>query len=160
MQINKPGSSIWNILHDNRPGPSVRLLAFPLRSVIYFAQGADLGTIASTVSPALSTLKGWLQRIHESASVANMSLAPILQAEFGLAQNSNLCFNFFRRCVEFGEMVIASSAALVDYPAFPRVRASSVLLGHAMVAIGETSGVSAGDNAVSQGLSFISACSI
>ncbi len=98
--------------------------------VIHLTQGAHIGAIASSLFPAFNTLKGCLQRIRESASVeySNMSLAPILRAELGLAQNNKLCFTFLRRCMEFGEMVAASSAALINHLAFSRVRASTDLL--------------------------------
>jgi hypothetical protein len=79
--------------------------------VIYLAQGGDLGAIASSLFPGLNTLKGSLRRIRESASVesSNMSLVPILHE---LAQNNNMCVEFFRRCAKFGEMVAASTGLL------------------------------------------------
>ena len=61
-----------------------------------------------------------------------MSLAPIFRAELALAQNKKQCFTFFRRCVEFGEMVAGSSTALINHLAFSRVRASTCLLEGAM----------------------------
>jgi hypothetical protein len=84
---------------------------FHIAVVIYLAQGGDLVAMASSLFSALNTLKGSLRRIHESAPVErpNMSLVPIIHA---LAQNNNLCVEFFRRCVKFGEMVAASTGLL------------------------------------------------
>jgi len=124
---------------------------------IYFAQGADLGSMASSLFPALNTVRRWLQRIHDSASVeySNMSLAPILRAKMGLAQNSNLCFTFFRHCVEFGEMVTATSAALIGSTAFSRVKDSNGLLERAMALGTEAQDFSAENDPLSRGLSSL-----
>jgi hypothetical protein len=132
---------------------------FHISIVIHFTQGGDLRAIASSLFPALNTLKGCLRRIHESASVecSNMSLVPILRAELGLAQNNKLCFTFFRRCVEFGEMVAGSSAALINHLAFSRVRASTGLLEGAMALETEAPDVSAENGAPSQGPSSVQA---
>jgi hypothetical protein len=86
-----------------------------------------------------------------------MSLVPILRAELGLAQNDNKCFTFFRRCVEFGEMVAASSAPLINHLAFSRVRASTGLLEGAMALETEAPDVSAENGAPSQGPSSVQA---
>jgi len=84
-----------------------------------------------------------------------MSLAPILRAELGLAQNSNLCFTFFRHCVEFGEMVTATSAALIGSTAFSRVKDSNGLLERAMALGTEAPDVSAENDALFRGLSSL-----
>jgi hypothetical protein len=84
-----------------------------------------------------------------------MSLVPILRAELGLAQNDNKCFTFFRRCVEFGEMVAASSAPLINHLAFSRVRTSTGLLEHALALETEAPVISAENDAPSQGLSSV-----
>jgi hypothetical protein len=130
-------------------------LPFHIAVVIYLTQGGDLGAIASSLFPALNSLKGSLRRIHESASVesSNMSLVPILRAELGLAENNKLCFRFFRRCVEFGEMVAGSSAALINHLAFSRVRASNDLLEGAVALETEALDDSVENDARSQGLS-------
>jgi hypothetical protein len=136
--------------------PFVRL-PFNIAVVIYLRQGGDLGAIASSLFPAMNTLKGWLQRIHESASVecSNMSLAPILRAELGLAQNNKQCFRFFRRCVEFGEMVAGSANALISHLAFSRVRAPNGLLEGAMALGTEAPDISVENDAPSQGPSSV-----
>ena len=132
-------------------------LPFHIVVVIYLRQGADLEAIASSLFPALNTLKGRLQKIQESASVeySNMSLVPILRAKYELAKNNDLCFTFFRRCVEFGEMVAGSSAALINHFAFSRVRASTGLLEGAMALGTEAPDVSLENDVPSQGLSSI-----
>ena len=86
-----------------------------------------------------------------------MSLVPILRAELGLAQNNKLCFTFFRRCVEFGEMVAGSSAVLINHLAFSRVRASSGLLERAMALETKALDVSTENDAPSQGPSSVQA---
>ena len=136
--------------------PFVRF-PFHITSDIYLTQGADVGAIASSLFPALNTLKGRLERIQESASVecSNMSLVPILQAKYELARNNKLCFTFFRRCVEFGEMVAGSSAALINHLAFSRVRASTCVLEGAMSLGREAPGVSVKNDPSSQGPSSI-----
>ena len=114
--------------------PSFVYLPFHIAVVIYLTQGADLGTTASSLLPAFNMLKAWLQRIHESASVEylNVDLTPITQAELGLAQNNMKCLTFFRRCMEFGEMVATSPADLINHLAFSRIKASNGLLEGAM----------------------------
>jgi hypothetical protein len=84
-----------------------------------------------------------------------MSLVPILRAELGLAQNNNLCVEFFRRCVEFGEMVTGSSAGLINHFAFSRVKASKGLLEDAMALRTETPEVLVKNDPPSQGPSFV-----
>lgn len=87
--------------------------------------------MASSLSPALGKLEKSLQKIRESASVefSRKSLARVLQVNLGSAQNSERCLNFFRRCVDFGEILVASSTSFTPYHTFPRVRASSDLQG-------------------------------
>ena len=132
-------------------------LPFHIAVVIYVTQGGDLGAIASSLFPALNALKGRLQSIHESASVeySNMSLAPILRAELGLAQNNKLCFAFFHRCAEFGDIVAASSGALMNFLDFSRVRASNGILEGAMALGTDAPDVSVEDDAPFQGQSFV-----
>ena len=84
-----------------------------------------------------------------------MDLTPILQAEFGLAQNNNLCFTFFRRCVKFGEMVTTSPADLIDNLAFSRIKASTGLLEGAKALGTEAPDMSVENGAPSQGLSSV-----
>ena len=140
---------------------ALRFVRFPfhIAAVIYLTQGADVGAIASSLFPALNTLKGRLERIQESASVecSNMSLVPILRAKYELARNNKQCFTFFRRCVEFGEMVAGSSAALINQLAFSRVRASTCVLEGAIFLGTEAPGVSVKNEAPSQGPSSIQA---
>ncbi len=145
------------MLYDNRTDSSVCPFILSFLFVTYFAQGADLVSIASSLFPALNTVRRWLQRIRDSVSVeySNMSLAPILRAELGLAQNSNLCFTFFRHCVEFGEMVTATSAALIGSTAFSRVKDSNGLLERAMALGTEAPDVSAQNDALFRGLSSL-----
>ncbi len=83
-----------------------------------------------------------------------MSLAPILQAEL-LVQNNNPCFTFFRHCIEFGEMVTATPAALIGSTAFSRVKYSKGLLERAMALGTEAPDVLAENDALSRGLSSL-----
>jgi len=91
------------------------------------SSGADLRMIASSLSPSLGKLEEVLKRVRESASVASslMNLGPVLQVKLGLTQNSELCLSFFRRCVDFGEIITASMT--YPHPTFSRLTASSDL---------------------------------
>ncbi|KAI0293250.1 hypothetical protein BC826DRAFT_391213 [Russula brevipes] len=115
---SKQDCSIWNTSHNHPPGSS----------------GADIGAIASSLSSASRILEEALRRVRDSASMefSYASLAPVLQVNLGLTQNSELCLAFLRRCVDFGEVVVVSSAAFIAYPTFSRVEASSNLRGRAM----------------------------
>ena len=84
-----------------------------------------------------------------------MSFAPILRAKLGLAQNNNLCFAFFRRCVEFGEAVTAIPADHRNHLAFARVRASTGLLEGAMALGTDAPDVSVENDPPSQGSSSV-----
>ena len=84
-----------------------------------------------------------------------MDLTPVLQAELSLAQNSDLCSTFFRRCVEFGEIVATSPADLIHHLAFSRVKASTGLLEGAMALGTEAPDVSVENDTPSQGTSSI-----
>ena len=129
-------------------------LPFHTGVFIYVTQGGDLGAIASSLFPALDTLKGRLERIRESASTENLNvdLTPI---EFGLAQNNRQCFTFFRRCVEFGEMVATSPTDLINHLAFSRVKASTDILEGAMALGTEAPDVSVENDPPSQCTSSI-----
>jgi hypothetical protein len=82
-----------------------------------------------------------------------MNLAPVLQVNLGLTQNSELSLAFLRRCVDFGEVVVAPSAAFVAYPTFSRVKASNNLQGRAMALRTEAVDVLAENTAYHPGLS-------
>jgi len=98
---------------------------------------ADLGTMASLLSPSLGKLEETIQRLRDSASVASslISLGPVLQVKLGLTQNSELCLSFFRRCVDFGEIIVALSTASIAYPSFSPLRASTDLQERVMTLI-------------------------
>jgi hypothetical protein len=83
-----------------------------------------------------------------------MCLTPILRAELGLGQNNNRCFTFFRRCVEFGEMITATSTALIGSATFSRVKDSNGLLERAMSRT-DAPDVSAENETLPQGLSSL-----
>ncbi len=89
-----------------------------------------------------------------------MSLTPILRAELGVGQNNNRCFTFFRRCVEFGEMVTATSTALIGSATFSRVKGSDCLLERAMSLGTDAPDVSAENDTLSRGLSSLQVHSI
>ncbi len=84
-----------------------------------------------------------------------MCLTPILQVELGLEQNNNRCFTFFRRCVEFGEMVTAMPIAFIGSAAFSRVKDSGGLLERAMSLGTDAPEVSAENETLPQGLSSL-----
>ncbi|KAH9961522.1 hypothetical protein BC827DRAFT_323669 [Russula dissimulans] len=108
---------------------------------------------ASLLSPSLGKLEETLQRVRESASVtfSLMNLGPVLQVKLGLTQNSELCLSFFRRCVDFGEIVAGLSAASIAYPAFSRLRASNDLQERVMTLMAEEVDLSAENDGCSQG---------
>lgn len=153
---NKQGISIWSISHKHSPGSSVRLFALPhCVMLLSLAQAADLGAIASSLSPALSMLKEALHRVQESASVESSptGLALVLRTNLGLTENNELCLGFFRRCVDFGDMTVAFSDAIIAYPAFSRVRGSNDLQERVMALQTEAARVPAELIAQHQGLS-------
>jgi hypothetical protein len=92
-------------------------------------QGTDLGVIASSLSPALGRLEEGLQRVRESASIefSHVNLGLVFRVNLGLTRNSEFCQAFFRRCVSFGDIIIASSSAFIAYPAFARTKSSNDL---------------------------------
>ena len=70
-----------------------------------------------------------LHKVRESSSVesSHTGLALVLRVNLGFTQSSEMCLAFFRRCLDFGEMIAASSITLVAHPTFSHARASSDL---------------------------------
>lgn len=156
MDCDEQGSSIWSALLNNPPCSSVRSFCpSALPSDINITQGVDLGAILSTLSPALSTLEKALHNVRESASVesSHTRIALILQVNLGFTQNSEMCLAFFRRCVDFGEVIAASSVTFVAHPSFSRARASNDLQERVMALGTEAADVPAENATQSQSMS-------
>ena len=143
-------------VHSVQIPPFVHL-PFHTCVVIYVTQGGDLGAIASSLFPALDILKRKLQEIHDSPFVGSLKvdLTPILRAEYELGQNNNMCFTFFSRCVEFGEMVATSPADLINHVAFSLVKGSTDLLEGAMALGTEATDVLTENDPLCQGTSSV-----
>jgi len=87
-----------------------------------------------------------------------MSLGPVLQVKLGLTQNSESCHSFFRRCIDFGEIIAALSTASIayPYPTFSRLTASRDLQERIMTLTTEAVDLSAENDGRSPGLSPMS----
>ncbi|KAI9450415.1 hypothetical protein F5148DRAFT_1290819 [Russula earlei] len=118
------------------------------------SSGADLGMIASSLSPALGKLEETLQRVQESASVefSPMSVSPVLQAKVGLRQNSGLCLTFLRHCVDFGEIITTLFVTPIINPILSCIRASTGLQERVMALRTEAADISAENTTHSPGL--------
>ena len=95
--------------------------------------------------------------VRESASVesSHTVLALILRVNLGFTQNSEMCLAFFRRCVNFGEVIDASSITFVAHPTFSRARASDDLQ-ERVTALGTEAAYIPAENATqSQGMSSL-----
>jgi len=103
----------------------------------------------------LGTLGKALNKVRESASVesSHIGVALILQVSLGLTQNSEMYLAFFRRCVNFGEVIAASSITFVARPSFSRARASNDLQERVMALGIEAADVPTENAAQSQGMS-------
>ncbi len=116
-------------------------------------QGADIGAIASSLSPAMGSLQERLKRIRSSASLERNSysgLPLILQASLAFSRNRELWLCFLRRCVDYGEVMTCTP--LVACPTSTRVGALHDLRDRAMRPRFETTSVSAESGALTQGL--------
>ena len=116
-------------------------------------QGADIGAIASSLSPAMGSLQEGLERIRSSASLEHKSysgLPLILQAGLAFSRSRELWLRFLRRCVDYGEIVTCTP--LVACPTSTRVGALHDLRDRAMRPRFETTSVSAESGALTQGL--------
>jgi hypothetical protein len=81
-------------------------------------QGADLGGIASSLSPTMGSLGDALERIFSSASVhySQLSRSSLQRVYVAFAGNSDLCLSFLRHCADYGEKVTSWCLASTDSP--------------------------------------------
>ncbi|KAI0299178.1 hypothetical protein BC826DRAFT_62584 [Russula brevipes] len=103
--------------------------------------GTDLGTIASTLSPALAALEETLRKVRASTSIAfsPKKLALALRVSCGSTQNRESCLTFFRRCIGFAKTITTSPTT---QPTFSRLRASNDLQERVVALESEAAGVS------------------
>ncbi|KAH9964420.1 hypothetical protein BJV74DRAFT_302753 [Russula compacta] len=80
-----------------------------------------------------------------------MRLSFVLRANLESTQNNLLCFDFFRRCVDFGDIILAFSDTFIGYPTLSRVRGSNELQERAMALATEAADVLAEGSTQSQG---------
>jgi hypothetical protein len=81
---------------------------------------------------------------------SHMNFGLVLGVDLELTRNSESCLAFFRRCVNFEDMVVASSSVFIAYPAFSRVKASNDLRDRVMALRTEDLEVDASVEAVTQ----------
>jgi hypothetical protein len=108
------------------------LLSHSVIFIFNHAQGVgDLGELAVSLSSVWGRLETTLTRVRESTSVAfsdtTRSLPEALRLNMAATQGRDRCFEFLRRCGEFGQMAAASATLDEAYPAFSHVRASNDL---------------------------------
>ncbi|KAI0299176.1 hypothetical protein BC826DRAFT_967076 [Russula brevipes] len=115
-----------------------------LEQIIESWKGTDLGTIASTLSPALAALEETLRKVRASTSIAfsPKKLALTLRVSCGLTQNRESCLTFFRCCIVFAETITASPTTFMAQPTFSRLRASNDLQERVVALGSEAAGVS------------------
>ena len=117
-------------------------------------QGADLGAIASSLSPTIGSLEGALERMFSSTSLKySRPGRPLFeQVHIAFTANSGLCFSFLQHCTNYGENVLVwcrISVALF----IPRVGAPSDLRERTMGLRSEVTDISMENAASTQGLS-------
>lgn len=117
-------------------------------------QGADLGAIASSLSPTIGSLEGALERMFSSTSLRYSRLGRPLfeQLHSAFTANSGLCFSFLQNCTNYGEKVLVwcrISVALF----VPRVGAPSDLRERTKGLQSEVTDISSENAASTQGLS-------
>jgi len=100
-----------------------------------FVQGANIGDIASSLSPAMGSLDEALKLIHSSASLEHTShsgLPLVLSVEIAFARDRNLCLAFLRRCADYRDFVAAFYNPPITWPTSSRVGSSHGLCERAM----------------------------
>ncbi len=119
------------------------------------AQEADIGTIASSLSSAMSSVTSALERLPSTNSLKYLSScqSSIQRVYLALRGNRDLCLSFLRRCADYGEMVIGWCITFTALPASFRMMASHDLRERIMRLTSETTDVSVENVASVQGLS-------
>jgi hypothetical protein len=89
-------------------------------------QGIDLGEIASSLSPTMGSLEDALERMSSSASLrySQLGRSSFQRLYIAFAGNSDICLSFLRRCVDYGESVLAWRLVSIGSPTSSRVGAS------------------------------------
>src|SRR5258707_10531580 len=119
------------------------------------AQKPDIGTIASSLSSAMSSITSALERLPSSNSLRYLpSCHSFIQRIYmALRGNRDLCVSFLRRCADYGEKVIGCRFSPIALPICFRVTALRDLRERTMRSWSEMTGVSAVNAASVQGLS-------
>ena len=86
---------------------------------------------------------------------SHTGLALILRVSLGLTQNNEMCLAFFRRCVDFGDVIAASSVTSMAHPTFSRARASDDLQERMMALGTEAANIPAENVTHFQGMSLL-----
>ena len=142
--------------HPSTVCPFFLLLQHPY---IWFGlfQGANIGEIASSLSPAMGSLEDTLKLIRSSASFEYTSfsdLSLLLRVDIAFTRNSSLCLNFLRHCADYQDFVVALCSPPITWPTSPRVRTSHSLCERAMRPPFETTSNSAENADGVEGLSL------
>ena len=151
-----PSGDAQTVLHNN--ARLSRVCRFhSLFGIIWIdsIQGADIGTIASSLSSAMSSVTSALERLPSTNSLKYLPScqSSIQQVYLALRGNRDLCLSFLRRCADYGEKVIGCRLSCTAMSIPFRVMASHDLRERAMRLLSETTDVSAENAASVQGLS-------
>ena len=126
-----------------------------------FFQRANIGDIASSLSPAMGSLEDTLKLIRSSASLEYSSyseqrqgLSLLLRVEIAFTRNSSLCLAFLRRCADYQDLVAALCDPPITWCTSSRVGTSYSLCERAMRPPFETTGNSAENAGGVEGLSL------
>jgi len=110
-------------------------------------QGEDIGTTVLFLLPSMDSLKKLSGRVRSSAELASSSLkgpklgpSLALQLEQACAKNRDLCLDFFRRCVQYAE--IMTCPPHIAGPVSSHAEALDNLRGFVISSPSETTGIS------------------
>jgi hypothetical protein len=117
-------------------------------------QEADLGAIASSLSPAIGFFGDALDRMYESDSLkySQLGRSSIQRVYVAFEANSDLCHSFLQHCANYGETVLTCLTSIAS-PTTSRLGASHDLREWALRNLrlqSEMTGISAGNAASAQ----------
>ncbi|KAN0113637.1 hypothetical protein V8E52_007563 [Russula decolorans] len=124
-----------------------------LRNNAFLSREADIGTIASSLSFAMSSVTSALERVPSTNSLKYLSScqSSIQRVYLALRGNRDACLSFLRHCADYGEKVIGCRLSSTAFPTPFRVMASHDLRERTMRPLSETTNVSVENAASVQG---------
>lgn len=114
---------------------------------------ADIGTIASSLSSAMSSVISALERLPSTNSLKYLSScqSSVQRVYLALRANGDLCFSFLERCADYGEEVIGCHLSSTTLPTPFPVMASHGFRERSMRLVPETTDVPVENAASVQG---------